>query len=214
MTITGQLIAKPPVSPHANLTATTRIGTTKSYNAIWQVVCTCGETLVASAPAIKRGGSRGARCKACNLSPGEEQAKAILNALPGTYSKIAYRTKLTDPQVRHRIDWMRERDMCHIGGWDRAEYQGSFSPIFHAGPGEDVPCKLVRRTDSEVERRYWKRVKKAIKKAEAGGKVDDRYARHIALHKASKTIKQARKKPHNPFSALFVVAEQGGAPHA
>jgi hypothetical protein len=48
-------------------------------------------------------------------------------------------------------------------------------------------------------------------KAQAGGKEDPRYIRHIALHMAKKTAEKTRVEPQTPFSALFVVAKQGRA---
>lgn len=208
MTTTGQLTAKPPVSPHANLTAISRIDTAKFGSAIWQLACTCGLTLTADAPAIKRGS---ARCPACNPRRGVEQANKILAVLPAAYAAIERKTKLTRAQIEYRIDWMRERELCHIGDWDRADQQGSFGPIFHAGKGEDVPCKLKPRTRLDTERRYRKRVQRAIKKATAGGKEDPRYSRQISLHKANETARRTRREPQGPFSALFVVAKQGRA---
>jgi hypothetical protein len=136
---------------------------------------------------------------------------AFLAMFPATYGQIQRKFKLTRPQVEGRIRWMRERGMCHVGGWKHAERQGLYAPIFHPGDGEDVSCDLDPRTKTDVGRRYRKRVKKAIRKAEAGGKEDPRYVRHIKRHQAGKTVQQARKEPQTPWSALFAVAGQGRA---
>lgn len=204
MTTTGQLTAIPPVSQFANMAATKRIGATKSGSAIWQMTCTCGFTMTADAVQIKKGT---ARCKECNPRYGAKMAERVLAVLPATYAKIERKTKLTPGQVEYRIVLLREKGLCHIGGWERSEYQGAFNPIFHAGPGKDVPCKLKPRTNADVERRYNRRIKRAIAAAEATGKEDPRYAKHISLHMASKTVQASRLKPQNPFSALFM----GGA---
>lgn len=206
MSTVGLRTAKPPLSPYTNLTATARTGTTKCGSAIWQVECTCGASWCIETRFIKKGT---ARCDTCNPSTGAGMANAILAALPAAYEKIERKTKLTAGQVRYRIDWMRARDMCHIGDWDRADQQGSFGPIFHAGKGDDVPCSLKPRTRLDNERRYRRRVKNAIQKAEAGGKEDGRYMRQIALRKASETARRTRNTPQTWLSALMPVTSAG-----
>lgn len=204
MTTTGQLTAKPPVSPHVNLVAIERVGATSWGSAIWSVACTCGATLQSDAPKIKNGK---ARCRTCNPSMAMQQVAAILATFPASYERIDRKSGLTEGQIRHRLEWMRERGLCHIGAWTRAKEQGSMRPIFHAGPGEDVPCKLKARTRSQYERNYRKRVKKAIQKVESGGAPDDRYARQIALQIVKKTVLRTREQPQSWASALFGTME-------
>lgn len=201
MTTTGQLTAKPPNSPHKNLGAVVRIGTTRCGSAIWRLLCACGATLEANAPAIKRGA---ARCEKCNPARSMEQANKILAVLPAGYAKIERKTKLTRAQVEYRIEWMRAREQCHVGGWSRADQQGSFNPVFHAGPGEDAPCTLKPRTSSQNEKRYRRRVQRAVKVALAGGKEDPRYTRVIGKRKALLTAKKTRTQPQIWASALFM----------
>jgi hypothetical protein len=200
MTTTGILTAKPTASRYANLTATTRIGTSRNNSAIWQLACSCGSTLSADAREIRRGA---ARCPICNPPIGKDQENRILVVLPATLAKIVRKTKLTYGQVKHRIACMRKAGACHVGGWDRAETLGSFAPILFAGEGKDVPCTLKARTPQQCERRYTRRIKRAFEQVDNGGKENPRYARQIALHKADQTAKRTRKEPQGPFAALF-----------
>jgi hypothetical protein len=207
MTVPGQLTAKLPSSPHANISVTHRIGATKSGSAVWQVDCSCGVVLTGPAERIRSGAIR---CATCNPSRTVTQASRVLSAMPAGYAKIEGKTKLRRPQVEYSLEWLRARGMCFVGGWAHAEMQGSFSPIFHAGKGADVPCTLKHRTRQASERRYRKRIKRAIEMAESGGKENPRYLRRIALHKAEQTARRTRTEPQNPFSALF--SQQGARP--
>lgn len=200
MTTVGQLIAKPPASPYANLTATTRTGINPNRSAVWQLSCLCGESVSADAQAIKRGA---ARCPTCNPRRGMEAAKAVLAVLPAGYAKIVRKTKLSPKKIRYTLELMRKAGLCHIGGWARAEDRGSLGPVIHAGPGQDVPCKLKALTQRQYECRYRKRLQRAIQQADAG-KEDARYSRRISLHKADQTVRRTLVEPQTPFSALFV----------
>lgn len=200
--VAGMLLAKPPQSPHANLTAVERVGTSKSGSAVWKVVCTCGANLTADAPSIKRGGKRGARCKVCNLTPVEADEAKLLGLMPAGYAVLARKMRLTVPTIEYRLELLRAREKCYIGGWERADAQGAFGPVFHAGKGEDMPCTLKPRSPQAIERRYRKRVKRAIAKAEQGGKVDDRYARHVLRRLADATAEKTRTAPQGIFAAL------------
>jgi hypothetical protein len=193
--------ARPPTSPHANLTAVTRIGTAKWGSAIWTLACTCGTTFDAYATAIKNGK---ARCATCNPKKSAKDMELILSKLPGTYEQIERRTKLSFGTVRYGLELLRAADRCFIGDYDRANEQGSFRPIFHAGKGDDVPCKLKPIPTAKTKRKYEKRVKAAIAKVENGGPEDGRYIRHISLHLANKTAAEARSKPVTWLSALGV----------
>lgn len=199
MTTMGKQTARPPVSRHPNLTTVARVGTTECGSAVWQLECTCGAVIKASVPTIKTGG---ARCATCNPSLGKAQADAILAALPAGYDKIIRKTKLSEGQVQHRISCMRKEKLCFVGDWKRSEGHGGFRPVFHAGPGKDVPCDLERRTAAEYERNYRKRVRRAIQKVKEGGKEDPRYAKKIGLYVARTTVAAARKQPCSWFAAL------------
>lgn len=165
MTTPGQRIAKPPASPHANLTAVERAGTTKHGSAIWRLVCVCGVTLQSEAPRIKRGW---ARRPDCNPSYGDVEAQRILAVLPATVDAIVRRTGMTLEAVRYRLSTMKPH-LCHIGKWKRAPGSGAFQPIMVQGAGEDVPCTLKPRTVAQNNRSYRKRVKKVVERALATG---------------------------------------------
>lgn len=194
----GQLYAKPPVSPCASLTVGDRISTDSGGRAIWNVACECGATFSAHARLI----ANGLRCPQCNPR-GIEQAREFLALMPATYARLQRKLKLKGYQVDYRIRWMREREMCFVGDWERPERQGAYAPVIYAGKGEDAPCELKPIPKNKVKRKHEIRVRRAIDKALSGGKEDPRYMRHIALSKARATIKHARIEPQTPFSALF-----------
>lgn len=195
----GQRTARPPVSPHANLTAIERTGTTSWGSAIWSLACTCGATLTAYAPVIKSGI---AKCEECNPSATVKQLAAILAALPGDYEQIGRKAKLSRGKVRYGLELLRKDRKCFIGAYLRPSEQGSYSPVFQAGDSDDVPCKLQPIPRQKSERKYKKRIKAAIARAAAGGKEDPRYIRHISLHVAKQTAASTRAAPQSWFAAL------------
>lgn len=201
MSTPGKLTARPPTSPHANLAVQARIGTASRGSAIWSLTCTCGATLQASAPTIKSGV---AKCDACNPSATATQIVAVLAALPGTYEQIERRDKLSFGKVRYALELMRAGGKCFVGDWTRADAQGSYRPIFHAGAKDDVPCPLAPVPVEVSKRKYDKRVKNAIQKALEGGKEDPRYIRHISREIANQTAARARVAPQHWFAALEV----------
>lgn len=200
MTTTGQLTAKPPVSPHANLTAVERVGTNKAQGAVWRVACTCGLTFTAAAYAFRIGETK---CPRCQPSPSDVHAMEILMLLPTTLDVLTKKLATPVETVKSRVRAMKKNGLCHTGRWKRPDGAGSFQPVLVAGPGDDAPCTLTARTGADYSRKCRKRVSRAIAKAEAGGKEDPRYIRHIALHKAKQTAKRARKEPQTWASALF-----------
>lgn len=203
MSTSSKLRAQPPVSPHANLSATSRAGTNKSEGAIWRVACTCGATFIAMAHAFRIGETK---CSRCQPSLGDAQAMEILMLLPATFDALAKKLRVSVSTTKSRVRAMRKNDLCHTGKWKRSSGGGSFQPIIVAGPGEDVPCTLTTLTSADHKRKYRKRVRKAVEVAKAGGKEDPRYSRQISRHQAMETAKRTRTEPQNPFSALFVAA--------
>lgn len=199
MTVPGQLKAKAPASPHINLQATVRYGTTSWGSATWLVSCTCGATIKANAPAIKAGMTR---CATCNPSATVKQIAAVLAVLPGTYEQIERKAKLSAGKVRYSLDLMRADGKCFVGDWDRSTEQGGYSPVFHAGTGKDVPCTLEPIPRKRSERKYKRRIKAAIARALQGGKEDPRYIKHISLHVAKLTAAKTRVQPATWFAAL------------
>lgn len=196
MTTLGMHVAKPPKSPFANLAAVERTGSDKGGTAVWRMACTCGRTLTARAPVIKSGG---AHCRDCNPTYGEQLENRILAVLPATIDEIIVKTGMTRQQVKFRLRQMKPA-LCHTGRWRRST--GTFLPVIVAGPGEDVPCALERRTVADLNRRYRLRIKKAVARAMAGGKEDVRYVRHIGVAKVNETTERTRVAPQTWFSAL------------
>jgi len=206
MTNPGKLTAKPPVSPHANLTAIERVGTSKSQDSIWRIACTCGATFVAVGHGFRIGQTK---CARCQPSPGDVQAMEILMLLPSTHSALAAKLGVPLTTTKSRVRAMRKNDLCHTGNWKRPNGPGGFRPVIVAGPGEDVPCLLEPRANADHKRKYRNRIRNAVEKAAAGGKEDPRYLRHIALHRAKETVKRTLMEPQTPWSALFSIAGKG-----
>jgi hypothetical protein len=196
----GQLTAKPPVSPQANLRPVERIGTNKSGSAVWKIVCTCGVSFDAIAPSIRRGETK---CPRCQPSTSDMQAMEILMLLPATYDALERKLGVPLSTAKSRVRAMRKNDLCHTGKWKRPDGAGAFQPVIVAGPGEDAPCTLTARTNADYKRKYRSRVMKAIAKAEAGGKEDPRYIRHIRLRQVNEKVQQAKAEPQTWFSALI-----------
>lgn len=205
MTTPGQLIARAPASPHANMRATARAGTNKSGSAIWHLACTCGETITAAAPAIKLGT---AKCQHCNPAHATVQARLVLALLPCDHAAIQSKLKWSKSHAAYRVTVMREAGQLHIGGWKRPKAQGALQPIFHAGQGEDAPCTLTRRSDADYKRKYFKRVRTAIEKARDGVPQEGRYTRQVARYLAEQVALSTRAAPHHPFSALFQINQE------
>jgi hypothetical protein len=199
MTSLGLRLAKPPVSPHANLVAVERIGANKQGSAIWRLACTCGKVLESDAYKIRQGG---AHCPDCNPRYADQQAKKVLDVLPATIDEIVAKTGMTLYQVKFRVGQM-EPTQCHTGRWKRAGSEGgSHQPIIVAGPGPDVPCPFRARTPAETSRRYRKRVKKAIEKALITGKAPVRYVRLVARRQADEMAARTRVAPQTWASVL------------
>jgi hypothetical protein len=86
---------------------------------------------------------------------------AIWSALPGTYEELSLRSGLPMHTIRYRTREMRKDNLCHVGGWKRAEGKGGkFSPILVRGAGVDVPCRLRALTEEQHQKRYRQRIKK------------------------------------------------------
>lgn len=205
MTAPGQRTAKPPRSPHANLSAVQRAGVTKHGSAIWRLACSCGESVEADAPAIKRGA---ARCPACNPSYGDLEAQRILAVLPATIAEIIRKSGMTLAQVRYRLDLIKP-GLCHTGRWRRSRGSGPWLPVIVAGPGEDVPCPFEAVTNAVSKRRQ--RVKN--KRARAIEAAAEEGRRQAAVIEADGVAARTRAAPQTWFSALIPQIE-GGARQA
>lgn len=206
MTSPGQCTAKPPRSPYGNLTAVERAGVTKHGSAIWRLECTCGESVEADAPAVKRGA---ARCPDCNPTYGDLEAQRILAVLPATIAEIIRRSGMTLAQVRYRLDLMKPA-LCHTGRWRRSRGSGPWLPVIVAGPGEDAPCPFEAVTNAVSKRRQ--RVKnnraRAIEAAAEQGR------RQAAVAEADQVAARTRTVPETWFSALIPQIQGGARPAA
>lgn len=199
MTTLGLKMAEAPISPFENLTAMERTGSNGQGSAVWRVECKCGTVLEANAFAIRQGWTH---CAKCNPRYAEQIEQAILAVLPGTIEEISKNARLSIPQVKYRLRRMKPL-LCHTGRWRRPSGPGAYHPIIYAGAGEDVPCPLKRKTVSQTNKSYRRRVKRAVEKAVAGGKEDVRYMRHIALRKAELLAEKSRATPQTWLSALM-----------
>jgi hypothetical protein len=155
--------------------------------------------LNAAAPSIRRGETK---CPRCQPAVGDVQAMEILMLLPATFDALANKLGVSSNTLKSRVRAMKKNELCHTGRWKRPVGPGAFQPIIVAGPGEDVPCTLAARTNADHKRKYRRRIKHAIAKAQAGGKEDPRYIRHIRLKQADATVLQAKARPQTWFSAL------------
>jgi hypothetical protein len=75
-----------------------------------------------------------------------------LAVLPGTRAQIASRTGLSREGLRKRLRILRDEKQVFIGGWERlpdGEFGCHWIPVYHAGPGPDVPCRFRRKTPEQ-----------------------------------------------------------------
>lgn len=208
MTIPGQLLARAPASPHANMRIIGRAGSNKSGSVIWQLACTCGEITTATANVIKKGWGA---CPNCNPVNATREARLVMALLPCGYATIQSKLGWNRFHASYRVRCMSRAGLLHTGGWKRPKAQGALQPIFHAGQGEDAPCMLTRRSDADYKRKYLKRVRRAIEKARDGAPHDGLYTRHVARYLAEQVALSTRAAPHNPWTALFQIQQEGTA---
>lgn len=115
-----------------------------------------------------------------------DKRKEVEAALPGTVLQLVDKTGLAESTVRRMLRRLRDDDKAHIS--KRLRNVGGSTPLWVAGPGEDAP-PLKPYTAAQYCRRFRKRVRKAIKDAEAGRKPDPRYLRHVARVQTDKIAK-------------------------
>lgn len=116
----------------------------------------------------------------------------VLDAMPGTRSQIASKVSMAPRTLTGLLKSLRESGACHVSGWQRSDGSGNFQPLYVAGPGENVPCKLKPYTDAQVGHRYWKSIKK-----------DERGERRKARDAARYYAKKAAKNGDVLVNALF-----------
>lgn len=106
--------------------------------------------------------------------------KAILAAMPGVQKVIIEVTGFPQSTVTTYVTALHERGMCHIKGWKRPTKRlGKFVPVYAAGEGKDVPCRLKPLTGPE-------RYQRAIKKLAASGKLEEATRHRKELRRARK----------------------------
>jgi hypothetical protein len=85
------------------------------------------------------------------------QRAFIMASLPAGYAEIGEALGLGRGGARHHVTELQMEGLVHIGSWRRTVGRGGkFAPVFHAGAGVDVPCKLKALTDKEYSRRWRK----------------------------------------------------------
>lgn len=131
-----------------------------------------------------------------HVSPKRARAiAALLAVLPATHRQIQERAGLHRATVCRLIPILHpsdpEKRHVHVGRWLPHPVRGPSMPVWHAGPGEDVPDTLPRLTKKEIADRFEKRIKGTEKH-------DQRKARHRNRH----WEKKAKAAPHGIFAAL------------
>jgi predicted ArsR family transcriptional regulator len=138
----------------------------------------------------------------------KSRIQEVLDAMPGTVEQIMAATGMAARTVRRHVAALHADGRAHVKR--RLRTHGPRTPVWEKGEGPDAPLPK-RRTHADHCKEFRRRVKRAIERAQVGGREDSRYIRHIALHIAKKTAEKTREEPQTPFSALFAVA---GARHA
>lgn len=82
----------------------------------------------------------------------------MLSAMPLAIVDIAAMVEMPPSSVGRLVRAMHLAGKCHVGNWRRAE-RGAFTPIYHAGPGKDVPCRLKILTQAQKDKRRVKKIK-------------------------------------------------------
>lgn len=115
----------------------------------------------------------------------------LVDYLPGTQLDIKSRSGITNTSVSRIIRQMHGDDPAtrevHIGGWHRPP-TGCMMPIYFAGPGKDVACRLKYLTIKQKDKRYRDNVK-------ASGLWEERKAKGRADYWTKKAAEQGTSDP-------------------
>lgn len=104
--------------------------------------------------------------------------KAILAAMPAIQKTIIEVTGFPQSTVTVYVNELHARGACHIKGWKRPTKRlGKFVPVYEAGEGKDVPCRLKPLTGPE-------RYQRAVKKLAASGKLEQATEHRKELRRA------------------------------
>lgn len=105
----------------------------------------------------------------------------VLAALPGAQREISERTGLGAATAHRWLKDLHAAGEAHIGGWAVHPHGGPITAIYHAGPGEDVPCDVRIMSDRQRSRGY----RQAMR---ASGEWEDVKARRRATYHARKPV--------------------------
>lgn len=117
----------------------------------------------------------------------------------GTVAKMIGQIDLNKPSICRYLRELKERDLAHIGRWNRT--RGIPAAVWVKGPGEDAPMPTPKTT-ADYCKTHRKNVKKAVERARKGFNYDERYAGHVALAMAEEVAQRTRINPQHWFSAL------------
>jgi hypothetical protein len=84
--------------------------------------------------------------------------KLTLAAMPNTVPGIAGTTGLPETSICRKLISLHADEKCHVGGWKRSA-RGLAMAVYHAGPGEDVPCRLKNFTGAQKSQRYMRKLR-------------------------------------------------------
>lgn len=84
--------------------------------------------------------------------------RIILAAMPATVPKIAEATGMPQTSTLRIVKALYDEGKCHEGGWQRAA-RGLAAAIYHAGEGQDQPCRLKKFTPAQKDKRHRRKLK-------------------------------------------------------
>jgi hypothetical protein len=84
--------------------------------------------------------------------------KITLAAMPNSVPAIAVDTGMPQTSTLRIVKQLHDEGLCRVGDWQRS-IRGLPSAIYHAGAGEDVPCRLKKFTPAQKTARYLRNVK-------------------------------------------------------
>lgn len=117
--------------------------------------------------------------------------KLILDAMPGSMSKVSAQSGIAAATVMLHIHRMHAKRECHIAGWSRAKF-GPPVARYAAGEGDDRPCRIKAFEPKENYERF-------MKKAHKSGKITRIRERWCELAQA----RNRRKNGDQLVNALF-----------
>lgn len=118
----------------------------------------------------------------------------VLSALPGTRQELRAKTGLGTMTIHRWTSDLHAAGEIHISGWVRPA-KGPFSPVFALGQRHDAKCRLKHMDDAEKCERYRDKLKREDKWPEVK-------AKHAAMRRAKRAVKNSKAKPITWLSAL------------